>query len=316
MSVDLVTVAIFETAVKASPARAMLEAAEIHTYLQGEVTGDILSYVGPALGGVKLQVENGDVEHATELLQEHLDEAESDEDANAFNVPNWVCPQCSADVDAGFEICWSCGTLVSGTEVSMDHSAREDNVPESMSQTLQGEDEKTSTEETVSNSFGWQRVMSACLIVLLLAFLSEIMGELHQFSFIRVLCLLPLLFFTLGAVLCVTSPSKSASEHELRQMLVKDGISVEGDLAAFRGVTSGEEDSVDQHLNRVWRASVFGIALLPPFVTVYAILLLIRYNRARIILHRRLKWKFYAALALDCLGLWFPLLLLEFIMNY
>jgi hypothetical protein len=28
---------------------------------------------------------------------------------------NWKCPDCGAEVDAGFEVCWACGTAHDGT---------------------------------------------------------------------------------------------------------------------------------------------------------------------------------------------------------
>lgn len=28
----------------------------------------------------------------------------------------WTCPKCAEEVDAGFEICWACGTAMDGTE--------------------------------------------------------------------------------------------------------------------------------------------------------------------------------------------------------
>ena len=34
-----------------------------------------------------------------------------------MSPPNqiWICPKCSAEVDAGFEVCWACGTRYDGT---------------------------------------------------------------------------------------------------------------------------------------------------------------------------------------------------------
>ena len=28
----------------------------------------------------------------------------------------WTCPKCGTKVDPGFDICWSCGTSIDGTE--------------------------------------------------------------------------------------------------------------------------------------------------------------------------------------------------------
>lgn len=100
---ELVTIATFMSNAEAGPVCAKLESVGIRTYLQGGATADILSHVGTALGGVKLQVAADDLQRAIECLELTND----DQDA-AVQDP-WDCHQCGETVDAGFEVCWSCG---------------------------------------------------------------------------------------------------------------------------------------------------------------------------------------------------------------
>lgn len=104
MSYDLVTVATYGNMVAAHAARSRLEAAGIRAFVAGENAASALSYVGPALGGVKLQVGESDLERAAELLAED-DEA----DAAAEAAGPWRCRPCQEVVDASFQVCWACG---------------------------------------------------------------------------------------------------------------------------------------------------------------------------------------------------------------
>jgi len=109
MSEDLVTIASFATTADAAPAQTTLEANGIRAYAQGGAAADMLSYYGTAIGGVKLQVATDDVRRALECLG--LTESDEDDDP----AEPWDCGQCNARVDAGFKICWSCGSWFDGT---------------------------------------------------------------------------------------------------------------------------------------------------------------------------------------------------------
>jgi hypothetical protein len=196
MSVDLVTVAIFETAVEASPARAMLEAEGIQTYLQGEVTGYMLWYMWPGLGGVKLQVENKDVQQATELLRKYLDEAENEEDAKTSHVPNWVCPRCGAEVDAGFEICWSCGTVIDDVDDNSTSPTEDFRISFLEEQTTAHQ-----TDHPV-----WFNLLGCFFSILLLGLIAQISFYFHTESqYYFLLLILPLVLFGLSIAYSVTT---------------------------------------------------------------------------------------------------------------
>lgn len=100
--ISLRTIKTYGSPAEAALARARLHEAGISAFLQGEQTGTTLWYVGTALGGVKLQVPENEVPRAMEVLAER-------EESKAVS---WTCGECGAHVDAGFDICWSCGATV------------------------------------------------------------------------------------------------------------------------------------------------------------------------------------------------------------
>ena len=81
-------------------ARQHLEAAGISSRVDNVATGGWLSHLGERLASFSLYVLEEDAPRARELLAE-IDDEESQ--------PEWVCESCGADVDAGFDECWSCG---------------------------------------------------------------------------------------------------------------------------------------------------------------------------------------------------------------
>lgn len=62
MSAQLITVATFDTPIDAEIAKGKLEAVGVRVFLADEATVRMASYLGPAMGGVKLQVRDNDVE--------------------------------------------------------------------------------------------------------------------------------------------------------------------------------------------------------------------------------------------------------------
>jgi hypothetical protein len=97
---ELATIATFGDAQEASIVKGSLQDHDIRSFLIGELAGVTLWHVGTALGGVKLQVASTTAARATALLEELRAENSS---------PAWHCPHCGADVDEGFDQCWSCG---------------------------------------------------------------------------------------------------------------------------------------------------------------------------------------------------------------
>ena len=102
LSEDLVTIAHYNNAQEASLAKAALEDDGVTSYLSGTESSNMLWLVGSALGGVKLQVTTRDAERATAIL----DSLKHVEQPNRRR--EWTCPQCGEQVDAGFDVCWSC----------------------------------------------------------------------------------------------------------------------------------------------------------------------------------------------------------------
>src|SRR3990172_2103817 len=99
---ELVTIAKFGSPQDAHLLRSVLEAEGIRACVVDDVTTTWLWYLGTALGGAKLQVAKRDADRAKGALRE----AGSGE--TAIDSCPWTCPKCGTEVDAGFEICWSC----------------------------------------------------------------------------------------------------------------------------------------------------------------------------------------------------------------
>jgi hypothetical protein len=99
---DLVTIAKYGSPQDAQLTKSVLEGQGIRACVVDEATTGWLWYLGTALGGAKLQVARRDVEQAMVALRN----ARSDE--GAWDAVGWSCPRCGAEVDAGFDVCWSC----------------------------------------------------------------------------------------------------------------------------------------------------------------------------------------------------------------
>lgn len=103
-TLDLVTIQKFGTPQDAHLARSVLDAAGIVALVTDEAAATWMWHVGTALGGARVQVAARDAARARQVLQEMaVPVAQGDSD-------DWTCPQCGAEVDAGFDICWSCET--------------------------------------------------------------------------------------------------------------------------------------------------------------------------------------------------------------
>ncbi len=68
--------------------------------IDGAETQLMLSYVGTALGGVKVEVAPEDYDRAVALLE--------DDESKAAIAGPWVCDRCREQNDATFELCWQC----------------------------------------------------------------------------------------------------------------------------------------------------------------------------------------------------------------
>ena len=94
------TVGVYSSLTEASIVRGRLDQAGIRSWMQEELTAGQLFQVGTALGGIKLQGADSDLQRARELI--------ADGPSQETTGSPWTCPRCGSDGDAGFEVCWSC----------------------------------------------------------------------------------------------------------------------------------------------------------------------------------------------------------------
>jgi len=99
---DFVTIVKYGLPQEAYLAKAVLEGRGIRACVVDGATPVWLSYIGLALGGVKRMVAKRDVEKANEALRSRQSQEGSS------HSRRWICPHCGAEVDAGFDVCWSC----------------------------------------------------------------------------------------------------------------------------------------------------------------------------------------------------------------
>jgi hypothetical protein len=129
----LVTLATFPSPVEAALARNILEEAGIQAHAGNDATGWAFSGM---FGGVRLLVDEADLDRAGELLDAALDEPlpteeESPEDERhelpesdfaenladrspAEDSPAWICGICGSRVGEAEHRCWSCGATRGG----------------------------------------------------------------------------------------------------------------------------------------------------------------------------------------------------------
>lgn len=99
---EFVEIAAFANAVEAEHVRSVLEENGVSAFIDGAAANTALSYVGTALGGVKVFVRAADAVQAREIVEDQR--AGSD-----VSVMSWFCGTCEETVDGTFEVCWSCG---------------------------------------------------------------------------------------------------------------------------------------------------------------------------------------------------------------
>jgi hypothetical protein len=93
----------FENPFQAETVRIGLIEQGVKAFIENSESTRAMHYVGTALGGVKVLVPSGELSRAKELLHSMINEAGVE-----FSAP-WICGACKEEVDAGFEVCWSCG---------------------------------------------------------------------------------------------------------------------------------------------------------------------------------------------------------------
>lgn len=106
---EIVVIERFANELDAERVRNVLGDFGITAFVEGANVNTMLSYVGPALGGVRLLVRAGDVPRAKEIIDKLQTEQPSEDAA-------WYCGVCHEQLDASFELCWKCGGVRADVE--------------------------------------------------------------------------------------------------------------------------------------------------------------------------------------------------------
>lgn len=114
---EFLKIASYANAADADHLKAVLQDHGIRAFVDGGDLQTSLSYIGSALGGVHVIVRSVDAEKAIELKDEL-----SQESHEPTGGP-WFCGTCEEVVDAGFQVCWSCGGEKSEVEAAMPATA-------------------------------------------------------------------------------------------------------------------------------------------------------------------------------------------------
>src|SRR5262249_26058835 len=112
MGEKLITVATFDTPIKAELAKNRLEEEGIPAFLGDEQTVGIRWHLGTALGGVKLQVSDEFADRAVAILEAPLDCAVSANEAEGLSEAIQaaeLCPRCGKTVNPASSSCPACG---------------------------------------------------------------------------------------------------------------------------------------------------------------------------------------------------------------
>lgn len=111
---------VYASEFEAQAACNFLEEKGIVAFIDGANGQTALSYIGPALAGVKLLVADSNAERAMQAL--------ATRDQNDENLGPWTCRTCFSEVDEGFEVCWKCGSLRAESEWIPDESDSSDEI--------------------------------------------------------------------------------------------------------------------------------------------------------------------------------------------
>lgn len=103
----------FPTEHQAYIAHSDLASQGIDSVIEGANANAMLSYVGPALGGVRLLVRAEDYSQAQNLIQQK----------SVQPTEHWYCGKCHEVLEGSFATCWSCGQDREIVEASMPASA-------------------------------------------------------------------------------------------------------------------------------------------------------------------------------------------------
>ncbi|MBA2117445.1 putative signal transducing protein [Bremerella alba] len=121
---EFLKIASYANAADADHLKAVLQDHGIRAFVDGGDLQTSLSYIGSALGGVHVIVRSVEAEKALDIVEEL-----SQESHEPTGDP-WYCGTCEEVVDAGFQVCWSCGGERSEVEAAMPAIAELDETEE------------------------------------------------------------------------------------------------------------------------------------------------------------------------------------------
>ncbi len=101
----LVTIAGCGNAAEADMLKIALEGQGINAVVDGGDLSTALSYIGSAIGDVKVLVRQENAQRAKAIV------IATRESYVAPDKAPWFCGKCMEEVEGGFEICWSCGEI-------------------------------------------------------------------------------------------------------------------------------------------------------------------------------------------------------------
>ena len=99
---EFVQIGSYATEVEANYVCSLLNEQGIQAFVDGAASNTMMSYVGTALGGVRLLTSADSAAAAIEFLAGLEDDTPAPEG-------QWFCGECKETIDANFEICWACG---------------------------------------------------------------------------------------------------------------------------------------------------------------------------------------------------------------
>lgn len=114
---EFLKIASYANAADADHLKAVLQDHGVRAFVDGGDLQTSLSYIGSALGGVHVIVRSVDAEKAIEIKEEL-----SQESHEPVGDP-WFCGECEEVINAGFQVCWSCGSDRSDVEATMPEAA-------------------------------------------------------------------------------------------------------------------------------------------------------------------------------------------------
>jgi hypothetical protein len=261
--------------------RGRLEAEGIDVFVSDDVAVGTLSYIGSALGGVKVNVRERDFERARDVLVSIQAETGSDtanEAPHAAPKSSWICASCGERVPWEFDVCWSCGTPAPAEKVPV--ADEEGDEPVLGPPPLEGNEGNVSSGQPASDFRDDASAMQSGL---------------H------------------GRRAATNCSACGVERPEKADCCPTCGAAPDGPVNPYRYTGVGEEDvvaepslpaatkDIEQVVARAFRASVIGVMLCPPIICTYAMCLLLFVALQNVQLTKSGNRKFYAALLINVL---------------